>query len=117
MNAYTRYTKAAGNTAIYARVRNLGQYWNFVTLAWVSSESADTERFLLEYPDATDALQSFFAVPITPPAGVWPVEIVEASGGQVIAAGDTQFEIPGYDGNLTVVPAGPVTLDEHGFYS
>jgi len=93
MKRGTRYTKGAGNAALYLRARDDGSFWNFTTLAWVGSESADTKKLLTEYADAS-ATESYYSVTFTPPTGgPWNVDIVEVSTGDVIGMGDTDEAI------------------------
>ena len=99
-----RYTKGAGNAAIYLRAKNAGQYWNFSTLAWVAAEAAATKAFLTEYADAGDAEESDFEVSFAePPLGPWKVEIVEASTGETIAEGNTDVSVLGIQSILSAV--------------
>jgi hypothetical protein len=84
-----RDTKGLGNAALYVRLRDAtARYWNWATSAWVDAESADTKKFLLEYPDA-DAIESRYAVALTVPDEQVAIEYVRASDGAVRAYEDT----------------------------
>lgn len=84
-----RDLKGLGNAALYARIRDgIGRYWNLTTLAWVDSESADTKKYLTEYPDG-DALESRYATTLTLPSEQVVIEHVRASDGAVRASEDT----------------------------
>lgn len=85
MFATVRDTKGQGNSAVYARIRDVsGNFWNFITLAWVTPEVANCRIFLTEYADS-DTLQSRYQAPLTPPAGDVIVEYVRLATFLVIA--------------------------------
>jgi hypothetical protein len=84
-----RDTKGLGNAALYVRLRDAtSRYWNWATSAWVDAESADTKKFLIEYPDA-DQVESRYAVALTVPDEQVAIEYVRASDGAVRAYEDT----------------------------
>jgi hypothetical protein len=88
---FIRYIKNLGNAAVGARLRDSqGRYWNFVTLAWVTSESANTKVFMTEYSDA-DTLESLYQsadIPI-PTGGPWRQEAFVDATGEVLAYDNT----------------------------
>lgn len=85
------FTYESGITASI-RLRNAArQYWNFTTLAWVSSASADT---YLNYGESTNGDgTSLYAVDITVPAGgPFIQEAVIQSSGEVLACDTTALD-------------------------
>lgn len=90
MRTFTRYTKGLGDAALGLRASKLGQYWDWVALAAVGAESADTMKLLTEYANAGDAVESQYVVDFTAPLnGPWDLEIVVISTGRTIAVGST----------------------------
>lgn len=85
------FTYESGITASI-RLRNTArQYWNFTTLAWVSSASADT---YLNYGESTNGDgTSLYTVDITVPAGgPFIQEAVIQSSGEVLACDTTALD-------------------------
>lgn len=104
---FVRTTKGLGNTGVYARLKNTsGYYWDFVSLAWVAVESANTRLFLSENAD-TDPLESLYMSSAAIPAGgPWIEEAVHISDGTVIAFDNNVM------GELETVPTAASTLQE-----
>lgn len=88
-----RYTKNAGNAAIYARIRNaIGQFWDFTGLAWVSPETVNCRIYFTERADA-DLAESLFLVDATLPAnGPWISEAVRVDTGSVLGNDTTAID-------------------------
>jgi len=90
MNKSHRYTIGLGNATIFLRIRNsIREYYNFITGEWDAAESADTQKFMTEYPDSSP-LDSGYVVEFTAPTGgPFDVEIVDSTDSTVIALTDT----------------------------
>lgn len=88
-----RYTRGAGNAALYVRLRNgLGQFWDFTALAWIWIETTDCRRFFAERADS-DAAESLYVVDIAiPSGGPCVAEAVLAADGTVIGTDTTAIE-------------------------
>ena len=71
-NVTLRYDKGLGNAAVYCRMPNAGQFWNFTTLQW---QGAENDFYLAEFAD-TSAIQSWYyaSLPV-PTGGPYPIEI------------------------------------------
>ena len=87
MIATIRDAKGQGNFAVYVRFRNdITNYWNFLTQQWVSLETSDCQRFLVEYPDSSTVESRYqleLASNVIPP-GTFIVEYVHSSDEMVI---------------------------------
>ncbi len=84
------YTAGLGNAAIFFRLRDPGNYWNWTTLAWDAAESADTKLFGTE--TASDSVDSNYSVTHAVPAGVFIIESMLASTGEVIGRDVTSLD-------------------------
>lgn len=87
MLEWIRVIKGLGNAEEYLRLRgggaNLGKFWDWTGLAWVTPQTANCKKFLAEYADS-DPAKSFYAVEFTPPPdGAFVREIVRNSTGAV----------------------------------
>lgn len=79
-----RYDKGLGNAAVYARIPNAGQFWDFVGAAWAATETADCKLFMTEFADSSE-VSSWYYVELTPPdGGPYSIEIVQDSTDAVI---------------------------------
>lgn len=98
MLAFIRYTAGLGNTAIYARLRNAtGQFWDFVGLTWVGTETADCKVNMTERDDS-DTVDSLYAINLTMPSGgPWIQEAVLASSGGVLGVDTTALDAKASD--------------------
>jgi len=74
-NATLRYDKGLGDSAVYARMPYGGKYWNFTTLQWSVTETAECDYYMPEFAD-TSAIQSWYyaSLPV-PNGGPYPIEI------------------------------------------
>jgi hypothetical protein len=104
---FVRTTKGLGNAGVYARLKNTsGQYWDFVSLSWVASESANTKLMLTENPDSDPLESLYMAESPIPSGGPWIEEAVHVSDGVVIAFDDNVM------GELNVLPSSSSSLQE-----
>jgi hypothetical protein len=91
MIAFVRYTVGLGNAALYARIRNeIGEFWDFVGLEWVTPITADCKQFLTEYADSDPATSYFSKEIFVPFNGVFCIEIVVDSTSLVIGYESTR---------------------------
>jgi len=89
-----RDTKGLGNATKALRIPSGANFWDFVALAWVAVEGADTLPKYTEYANAGDAVQSRYEITITPPpGGPWPFEVVNVTTGLTTHTGDTSSDI------------------------
>jgi hypothetical protein len=99
MRFFVRYDSGS---SVYARIKSSDippKYWNFTTLAWVSTDvSADTRVSLNEHIDG-DPTESLYSqeAPI-PAGGPWIQEAIDNADGTVIAYDDNVM------GELEAVP-------------
>lgn len=89
MQLFIRHTKGLGNSAVAARVRNVaGQYWDFVTLSWSVTETAQCIQHMVETTDS-DPDESTYTVSIVAPtvaqAPIGIVQIFTSATGSVLA--------------------------------
>lgn len=111
------HTKGLGDNALGVRASKLDQFWDWVALASVGAESADTMSLMTEYPRAGDLVQSKYERVITAPTnGPWFIEIVEMSTGETIATGSTEdlsAEIAAVAATLAVINGDGDTAVDH----
>ena len=94
MIAFVRYTTGLGDAAIYARLRNaVGEFWDFVGLAWVTPITTDCKAFLTEYTDGDPSTSYFSANIVVPADDVYAIEVVLASDGTVLGFESTRDAI------------------------
>src|SRR5574337_25524 len=95
MLAWLRTTKGLGGTGVYLRLRgasvNIGKFWDWAGLTWVTPQTANCKLFLGEYADSS-LTESFYAVEFTPPADSYIQEGVIDSTGEVESVG-TEMDI------------------------
>jgi len=87
MKITTRYNNGV---ALAARLRDMGQFYDFVAAGWVGVETADCHVSLVEYPDSS-SLSSLYSVVVGVPAGVYSVEIIDGSN-EVVAAAEKDVD-------------------------
>lgn len=104
-----RYTKNAGNAAIYVRLRNAaGQFWDFTSLEWDMAETSVCRVFFTERPDA-DTAESLYLADVTIPAGgPWVSEAVRIDTGAVIGNDTTAI-----DANISAIPTTPLLAADY----
>lgn len=92
MLVFIRYDSSLGDSAIYVRLRNGTQFWDFVALTWLNAETADCRIYLTEQSD-TDPSESLYSEDITLPSDN-PIitEAVLASTGEVLGSDITTLQ-------------------------
>lgn len=104
---FVRTTAGLGNSTIYARLKDTtGQYWNFVTLAWVALLVADCKVYLTEYPDGDPDESLYMAEATIPAGGPWIEEAVDETDDSVIAFDNNVM------GELSTIPTVAATWQE-----
>lgn len=96
------YTASLGNAAIFFRLRNPANYWNWTTSTWDVSESANTTLWATEY--ASDSIDSNYAVSNAVPDGVFIQEAVRASTSECIGRDETLMNSLATQASVNDVP-------------
>lgn len=78
-----RDKKGQGHNALYVRLRNDADYWNFTSRIWSTVETVDTKKFLHEKIDRSPS-ESRYATTIDIPKGLYVLEVVVDATGEVI---------------------------------
>lgn len=70
-----------GNNDVYSRIISNGNFWDFISLAWVVLETVNCRVFMVETP--IDTNYSGYSCSFTPPPnGPWAVELVQETTGE-----------------------------------
>jgi hypothetical protein len=95
MICFIRYTTGLGNSAIFVRLRNsTGQYYNWTTSTWVSSEVSDCRINLTERDDSDAVFSVYIADIVVPTGGPFLQEAVLASSSTVLGYDTTAVDVP-----------------------
>jgi hypothetical protein len=92
---------------MYARLKNSsGEFWDFVSLAWVALFAPTCKVLLLEYDDGDPYESLYMGEGDVPPGGPWIEEAVDSATGEVIAFDNNVM------GELTSIPSTNSTIQE-----
>ena len=106
MQETIRYDKGLGNAAVYVRITNSGQFWDFVAQNWTGVEAANCHVFMEEFDD-TSATQSWYWADLeganAGPVGSGPYNIdIMLTGNLAPIGNDFFFRNPSYIGQVPV---------------